>query len=135
MTRLATRGAANVLAGYAARPTLVVTLGRTAEAVLALPMAALRLPPEMVAGLRVVGFRDIGELATKLPAPLTLRFGPELGGSTRRSAASPNRSNRCGCRSRSRSGAPSPSRSAPVLQWWPRTKTQTVRTLVGQCRL
>ena len=53
--------------------------GETATAILDLPIAALRLPGDMVDSLRVLGFERIGELAAKPRAPLTLRFGPELG--------------------------------------------------------
>jgi protein ImuB len=43
-----------------------------------LPVEALRLPPDMAADLRALGFDRIGELADKPRAPLTLRFGPAL---------------------------------------------------------
>ena len=33
----------------------------------------------MIDALRVLGFESIGDLAAKLRAPLTHRFGPELG--------------------------------------------------------
>jgi protein ImuB len=71
--------AAHAFARYAARPVIVIPPGESAKAVLDLPIAALRLPREMVADLRVLGFERIGELADKPRAPLTLRFGPELG--------------------------------------------------------
>lgn len=45
----------------------------------ALPVAALRLPAGIVAGLRVLGLERIGELAAKPRAPLALGFGPEPG--------------------------------------------------------
>jgi protein ImuB len=71
--------AAHAFARYAARPVTVVPPGESAKAVLGLPIAALRLPSEMVADLRVLGFERIGELADKPRAPLALRFGPALG--------------------------------------------------------
>ena len=71
--------AAYAFARYAARPILVVQPGESAKAVLDLPIAALRLPEDMVESLRALGFERIGELADKPRAPLTLRFGPELG--------------------------------------------------------
>ncbi len=71
--------AAHAFARYAARPITVVPPGESAKAVLDLPVAALRLPRDMVADLRVLGFERIGELADKPRAPLTLRFGPALG--------------------------------------------------------
>ena len=42
-------------------------------------IAALRLAPELVDGLRVLGFERISDLLAQPRAPLTLRFGPELG--------------------------------------------------------
>ena len=72
-------GAAHALARTSARPTLVVPAGESAKTILDLPIAALRLPKTMVEDLSIVGFARIGELAAKPRAPLTLRFGPELG--------------------------------------------------------
>jgi len=71
--------AAHAFARYAARPVIVVPPGASSKAVLDLPIAALRLPRNMVEELRVLGFERIGELAGKPRAPLILRFGPELG--------------------------------------------------------
>ncbi len=71
--------AAYAFARYAARPVVVVPPGESATAILDLPIAALRLPKDMVESLRVLGFERIGELTDKPRAPLTLRFGPELG--------------------------------------------------------
>ena len=70
-------GGAHGFARHAARPTLLVPAGER-EAVLDLPIAALRLPKTMVENLSVLGFELIGELAAKPRAPLALRFGPEL---------------------------------------------------------
>jgi protein ImuB len=72
-------GAAHGFARYVRRPVTVVSPGESARAVLELPIAALRLPHDMVRALRVLGFESISELAEKPRAPLTLRFGPELG--------------------------------------------------------
>jgi protein ImuB len=72
-------GAAHGFARYVARPVITVQPGESAKAVLNLPIAALRLPGEMVESLRVLGFERIGELDEKPRAPLALRFGPELG--------------------------------------------------------
>jgi protein ImuB len=74
-----TWGAAHACARFRANPTLVVPSGAQADAVCGLPIAALRLDPAIVAGLHVLGFNTIGELASKPRAPLTLRFGPQLG--------------------------------------------------------
>jgi protein ImuB len=73
--------AVHAFARYAAslgKPTIVVPPGESATAVLDLPVEALRLPLEMAADLRTLGFERIGELADKPRAPLTLRFGPAL---------------------------------------------------------
>jgi protein ImuB len=72
-------GGAHAIARYLSRPSIVIAPGETATAILDLPIAALRLPGEMVESLRVIGFDRIGGLAAKPRAPLTLRFGPELG--------------------------------------------------------
>jgi protein ImuB len=72
-------GAAYGFARYVARPVCIVPKGESATAVLNLPIAALRLPKDMLESLRVLGFDRIGELADKPRAPLAVRFGPELG--------------------------------------------------------
>ena len=75
----ATHGAAHALARYRAQPTLVVDNDATATALAELPIAALRLPADLVTALRRLGFDRIGELAAQPRAPLALRFGSELG--------------------------------------------------------
>jgi protein ImuB len=95
--------AAHAFVRYVARPVIVVPTGESAKAVLDLPVAALRLPRDMVEDLRVLGFERIGELADKPRAPLTLRFGPEL----------------CGCldRAMGRASQPiDPVRSADIIE-------------------
>jgi protein ImuB len=72
-------GAAHGLARFAARPSLVIPVGTSADAILNLPIAALRLDAGMVESLRTLGFERIGELVATPRAPMTLRFGPELG--------------------------------------------------------
>ena len=72
-------GAAHGLARYATRPSIVVPPGGSTVAITPLPIAALRLPRDMVDDLRRLGFDCIGDLLSKPRAPLTLRFGPELG--------------------------------------------------------
>jgi protein ImuB len=71
-------GAAYALARHGAQPTLVIPVGKSANSILDLPIAALRLPKPIVEDLSVLGFARIGELAAKPRAPLALRFGPEL---------------------------------------------------------
>lgn len=74
-----TWGAAHALARYLADPILISDSGK-AEALLApLPLEALRLPPSILAGLHDLGFGSIGDLIGQSRAPLTRRFGPELG--------------------------------------------------------
>jgi protein ImuB len=72
-------GAAHALARTLARPTLVVPSGESCSTILDLPIAALRLPADIVEGLRALGFERIGELEAQPRAPLALRFGPEPG--------------------------------------------------------
>ena len=68
-------GAAHAFARYVARPAIVVPVGESSTAILDLPIAALRLPKDMMEDLRVLGFERIGELTAKPRAPLALRFG------------------------------------------------------------
>lgn len=72
-----TWGAAHALARYHREDIMVCQQGGSAEALVNLPLEALRLPVDTLGGLRVLGFRSIGDLAATPRAPLTLRFGPE----------------------------------------------------------
>ena len=72
-------GAAHALARFASEPATVAARGHGTAPLMALPLEALRLPAPMVADLRVLGFERIGDLLAQPRAPLTLRFGPELG--------------------------------------------------------
>ena len=74
-----TWGAAHALARFGSRPNLISKTGSAAADVAPLPIAALRLAPALVASLRVLGFDCVGDLLVQPRAPLTLRFGPELG--------------------------------------------------------
>lgn len=74
-----TWGAAHALARYVARPSLVAPAGKSVEAVAGLPLACLRLPGEMVAELRRLGFKSVKDLLDQPRAPLALRFGFDLG--------------------------------------------------------
>ncbi|PDT15416.1 nucleotidyltransferase [Rhizobium sp. J15] len=71
-------GAAYGLA-RAIREVRVIAKGKTADAVTPLPLSALRLSAETVISLRTLGFQTVGELAATPRAPLSLRFGPEIG--------------------------------------------------------
>ncbi len=71
-------GVAHGLARFGRSRIVIAEAG--AEAVIApLPLAALRLPAEIVVGLRTLGFDTVGDLLAQPRAPLVLRFGPELG--------------------------------------------------------
>ena len=72
-------GAAHALARHAAQPTWIAPPGHDTSVLRSLPLAALRLPAPMAADLRSLGFASIGDLLARPRAPLTLRFGPELG--------------------------------------------------------
>ena len=94
--------------------------GGNADAIMMLPISALRLPADMVDSLRKLGLDRISDLVAKPRAPLALRFGPELGrrldqamgGSANRSILSARRrSPRCAACSASRSAPP---RRSPV---------------------
>ncbi|TCR80775.1 protein ImuB [Rhizobium sp. BK376] len=72
-------GAAHACARAISRETVIVPSGETVRAVEKLPVSLLRLPTKVVSDLRMLGFQTIGELANTPRAPLTLRFGPEIG--------------------------------------------------------
>ena len=74
-----TRGAAYAAARFLADPVCVVPDGAAGEAVARLPLAGLRIPPETVTGLHVLGFSTIRDVLAVPRAPLVLRFGALLG--------------------------------------------------------
>jgi protein ImuB len=74
-----TRAAAHALARFAGRPTFISEPGAAAADVAPLPIAALRLAPDVIEAAHVLGFERIADLLGQPRAPLTLRFGPELG--------------------------------------------------------
>ncbi|MCZ7454374.1 DNA polymerase Y family protein [Rhizobium rhizogenes] len=74
-----TWGAAHACARAITRDTVIVPRGETVRAVERLPISLLRLPDKVVGDLRTLGFQSIGELSNTPRAPLTLRFGPEIG--------------------------------------------------------
>lgn len=74
-----TWGAAHAAARFLGRATTIIPEGAAEPLLRALPISALRLDPEIVAGLRKLGFEQIGELLDQPRAPLALRFGPEIG--------------------------------------------------------
>lgn len=74
-----TWGAAHALARFGARSPFIISGVEAGQAMVPLPIAALRLPAAMVDSLRRLGFDRIGDIANQPRAPLALRFGPELG--------------------------------------------------------
>ena len=72
-------GAAHALARFGTRATIVAPAGKTAQAILPLPIAALRLAASTVDSLKRLGFETIADLADMPRASLALRFGPEPG--------------------------------------------------------
>ncbi len=72
-------GAAHAAARFLTLTPAVVPAGAELAMLRPLPIAALRLAPETIRGLRTLGIERIGELVDQPRAPLTLRFGPELG--------------------------------------------------------
>ncbi|PWL16579.1 nucleotidyltransferase [Falsochrobactrum shanghaiense] len=74
-----TWGAAHAAARFLQPEILVIPPGQHETMLRSLPLAALRLDPETVAGLHKLGFEWIGDLMEQPRAPLTQRFGPEPG--------------------------------------------------------
>jgi protein ImuB len=74
-----TIGAAHALARFGLKAVINAEPGSLNAALDPLPIAALRLPLDFVASLNRLGFERIGDLGQTPRAPLTLRFGPELG--------------------------------------------------------
>jgi len=73
-----TPGAAHALARYGDPESMIVPPGGCRAALATLPVAALRLAPEVAETLRRVGLDRIGQLAAAPRAPLSRRFGPDL---------------------------------------------------------
>ena len=74
-----TPGAAHAMARHGDAPDLVIPPGRQAAAVAPLPVAALRLAPELEATLRRLGFEQVGHLSRIPRALLARRFGLLVG--------------------------------------------------------
>lgn len=74
-----TWGAAHAIARLTSAETTVVARGDVARIVVGLPIHCLRLPSDTIQSLRVMGIETVGELSALPRAPLTLRFGPEVG--------------------------------------------------------
>ncbi len=70
-----TLGCAHALARHGLDMLGVVQPGAQLTALAPLPVAALRLPADITAGLQKLGFESIGQLAATPRGPLTRRFG------------------------------------------------------------
>nr|WP_209719423.1 DUF6504 family protein [Asticcacaulis solisilvae] len=73
-----TWGAAHGLARYGGKTVCIVAPGETSKTIAALPIGALRLDPELVQELLLLGIDTVGELAAKPRAPLARRYGPSM---------------------------------------------------------
>ena len=73
-----TWGAAHAIARFGGKSKHIVAPGGVSDALLNLPVEALRLPPDILPDMRLLGLDTIGELAAKPRAPLTQSFGPKL---------------------------------------------------------
>jgi protein ImuB len=71
-------GAAHALARYSGNTISLAPSGSGVSPLVHLPLSALRLPCDLVAGLRILGFERIGDVLSQPRAPMTLRFGPQL---------------------------------------------------------
>lgn len=72
-----TPGCAHALARHGLDVACVVPPGAQAAALTSLPVRALRLEPDVVAGLQLLGFATVGQLAATPRGPLARRFGGE----------------------------------------------------------
>jgi protein ImuB len=73
-----TPGAAWAVARHARQPTTVVAPGQQADAIIPLPVSALRIPGDAAQGLRRLGLDTVGQLAATPRGPLARRFGTEV---------------------------------------------------------
>jgi protein ImuB len=71
-------GAAHALVRFGGQSSIIVPRHETPNAILNLPIAALRLPRDTIEDLVLLGIDTIGELAAKPRAPLAHRFGQSL---------------------------------------------------------
>jgi protein ImuB len=74
-----TWSAAHALARFVSRPTVVVPRGHGVAPIASLPLECLRMPGQIAADLRVLGFETAGDLMAQPRSPLILRFGPDIG--------------------------------------------------------
>lgn len=74
-----TKGAAHAFARFTRKATVIIPPGEGEPLLRRLPLAALRLEASVITGLQTLGFERIGDLMDQPRAPLTQRFGPEIG--------------------------------------------------------
>jgi protein ImuB len=72
----ATIGAASAAARFS--DTAIIAAGEERDSLTALPLAALRLPGDMVAALARLGLKRIGDILDLPRAPIAARFGADL---------------------------------------------------------
>jgi protein ImuB len=72
----ATIGAASAAARFS--ETAIIAAGEERDSLTALPLAALRLPGDMVAALARLGLKRIGDILDLPRAPIAARFGADL---------------------------------------------------------
>lgn len=72
-------GASHAHARFSRSEITIIEPSGHRDTLLHLPIASLRIPSDMVHALRTLGFDTIGDVLRQPRAPLTLRFGPELG--------------------------------------------------------
>lgn len=73
-----TAGAAHALARFGAEPLILCRSGGEAEALVQMPLAALRLDEKTLGAARRLGLERIGELVAMPRAPLQRRFGEAM---------------------------------------------------------
>ena len=71
-------GAAHAFARASSKPVMVVPPSESPALLQRLPLGFLRLPRDMVAQLRRLGFERVADIASQPRAPLVQRFGPLL---------------------------------------------------------
>jgi protein ImuB len=77
-TRLAARADLPLAGGGKEAPCLIVPSGNTREALLPLPLAALRILPDIQNALAQVGLKRIADVIDRPRAPLAARFGEDF---------------------------------------------------------
>ena len=78
-----TAGAAWALSHFHSSAAVVLPSGRQAEALVPLPVAALRLSPDTRTALRRLGFKRVGAVMDKPRAPFAARFSARAAASPR----------------------------------------------------